>query len=99
MKLIFVRLLLAFSCTVFPGKCAFRTKILMYILKKCSQPTCTILVSFLTEEFEHRNANSIIKQFIENGPPKLNKMEVIGTRNCNCCNSLIPCYNVQMILE
>ena len=72
----------------------------MFIMKKCYQLTSsTILVNFLTEESEHRNANSMIKQFIENGPPKLNKMEVSGTHNCNCCNSLIPCYNVQMILE
>ena len=72
MKLIFVRLLLAFSCTVFPGKCAFRTKILMYILKKCSQPTCTILVSFLTEEFEHRNANSMMRREVSKRQIKMN---------------------------
>ena len=74
----------------------------MYILKISKSATyLPILVDLLTEEFEERNSNSMTKQFTENEPLLLilNKIEAGGNYNCNCCNSLIPCYNVQMILE
>ena len=75
-------------------------EIQMYILKISKSATyLPILVNFLTEEFEDRNSNSMTKQFTENAPLLLNKIEAGGNHNCNCCNSLIPCYNVQMILE